>query len=198
MFKQTALAAVAAAAFYAAPAAAATVTFDATSPSPGGVIVLVPNGPNAASGFLGFDVTGTGDFEAVLTFVNPFANATAGGSAVFNFDGDSIMFTGGDISGGGTVVTNMTALGSSIQIDRLNLGTGAQTLRFRGTLTPAGAGTPGAGAARIGGQLSLLQTPAIPEPGTWAMFILGFGAVGGLLRRRAGAVRVSKAKLNFA
>lgn len=39
---------------------------------------------------------------------------------------------------------------------------------------------------------------AIPEPATWALFILGFGAIGGALRRRSSAVRVSKAKLHFA
>ena len=176
-----------------APAHAATVTFPVTSPSPAGVITLNPAGPGEVAGFLGFDVTGTGDFLASLTFVNPFANATAGGSAVFNFDGDMITFTGGDISGGGTVTTTMNALGSSIQIDRFNLGTGPQTLTFRGTLNPAGNGV-----ARVGGQLSLLQTPAIPEPSTWAMFILGFGALGYGLRRRNAQITATKAKLRFA
>lgn len=39
----------------------------------------------------------------------------------------------------------------------------------------------------------LLVLPVVPEPGTWAMLILGFGAIGGALRRRrrrtAGFVR---------
>ena len=39
---------------------------------------------------------------------------------------------------------------------------------------------------------------AVPEPATWALIILGFGAVGATLRRRSGAVRVSRARLNFA
>ena len=34
---------------------------------------------------------------------------------------------------------------------------------------------------------------AVPEPATWAMMILGFGMVGGLLRRRRTAVRVTYA-----
>jgi hypothetical protein len=177
----------------AAPAQAATVTFPITSPSPAGAIVLNPAGPGEVAGFLGFDVTGAGDFLASLTFVNPFANATAGGSAVFNFDGDIITFTGGDISGGGTVTTTLNAQGSSIQIDRLNLAGGAQTLTFRGTLNPSGNGF-----ARVGGQLSLLQTPAIPEPSTWAMFILGFGVLGYGLRRRNAQVSATKARLTFA
>ncbi len=142
----------------AVPASAATVTFPVTSPSPAGVITLNPAGPGVVSGFLGFDVTGTGDFLASLTFVNPFANATAGGSAVFNFDGDIINFTGGDISGDGIVTTTINAFGSSIQVDRVNLPAGLQTLNFRGTLNPAG----GNGFARVGGQLSLQAAPAIP------------------------------------
>jgi hypothetical protein len=36
-------------------------------------------------------------------------------------------------------------------------------------------------------------TGAVPEPATWAMMILGFGMVGGLLRRRRTAVRVTYA-----
>lgn len=183
----------AAAVFVTVPASAATVTFPASSPSPAGTIVLNPAGPGEVAGFLGFDVTGTGEFLASLTFVNPFTNAQAGGSAVFNFDGDTITFTGGDISGSGVVSTTFNASGSSIQIDRANLGAGLQTLNFRGTLNPTGNGT-----ARVGGQLSLLQTAAVPEPATWAMFIIGFGALGFGMRRRNADVRAVKARLNFA
>lgn len=188
------LAAGAATALFAVPASAATVTFPATSPSPAGMVVLTPAGPDVVSGFLGFDVTGTGDFLASLTFLNPFANATAGGSAVFNFDGDIITFTSGDISGGGISTTRINDQGSSIQVDRMNLPGGLQTLNFRGTLNPAG----GNGFARVGGQLSLSATPAIPEPATWAMFILGFGLLGAGLRRRNAQVTSAKARLHFA
>lgn len=34
-------------------------------------------------------------------------------------------------------------------------------------------------------------TAAVPEPGTWSMMILGFGAAGGLLRRRNAAIRAA-------
>lgn len=39
---------------------------------------------------------------------------------------------------------------------------------------------------------------AVPEPATWALFILGFGAIGHTMRRRSSKVRVAKASLNFA
>lgn len=42
------------------------------------------------------------------------------------------------------------------------------------------------GAGTGGGVLRISQAAtAVPEPGTWAMMILGFGLVGGALRRRA-------------
>lgn len=39
---------------------------------------------------------------------------------------------------------------------------------------------------------------AVPEPTTWALLILGFGAVGHSMRRRGQKVRVAKAGLHFA
>lgn len=191
MFKYSALAAVAATALFAVPASAATVVFG--PPSPGGVITLTPAGPGEVAGFLGFDVINdqTGpNFTATLTFVNPFSPAAAGGSAVFNFDGDLLVFTGGNISGGGVATVTTNAQGSSIQVDAFNLAAGPQTLTFTGTLNPTGNGT-----ARVGGQLSL---SAVPEPGTWALFILGFGGLGYAMRRRNAQVRTAKAKLHFA
>jgi|GEM_PF-1494009 len=35
--------------------------------------------------------------------------------------------------------------------------------------------------------ITVSSTPAVPEPATWAMMIMGFGAIGATLRRRRGA-----------
>lgn len=186
MFKLAVCAAAAAAALVAVPASAATtITYNT-----GQTIVLAPNGPGEVAASFGFTVSGSGDFTAVLDFVNPFDPAQAGGSAVFNFDGDIITFTGADISGGGVATISTDALGTSIKVDRFALGGGNQTLTFTGSLNPGGNGF-----AQIGGQLALAQ---VPEPATWALFILGFGAVGHTLRRRNAKVRVGKASLHFA
>jgi PEP-CTERM motif len=37
----------------------------------------------------------------------------------------------------------------------------------------------------------LLNAPGVPEPSSWALLIIGFGAIGGALRRRAGIVTAS-------
>jgi hypothetical protein len=43
-----------------------------------------------------------------------------------------------------------------------------------------------------------LRFTAVPEPTTWALLILGFGAAGAAMRRRSSKVRVAKTALNFA
>lgn len=44
------------------------------------------------------------------------------------------------------------------------------------------------GSAPVTYSLTVDRLGDVPEPGTWALMILGFGAVGAVLRRRAGAV----------
>jgi hypothetical protein len=40
------------------------------------------------------------------------------------------------------------------------------------------------GAGSLGGSITIRQANAVPEPATWAMMLLGFGAVGFAMRRR--------------
>ena len=187
------------AAMVAAPVSAATVVvYGDTNPS--GNVTLLPAGPGAVARAISFDVSGPGNFTAVFNFTNPFTNARANGSASFNFDPDILVFTGGSFSNGGTfAIGGVSGVGSSIQVDSLGMGLGAQSLTLQGRLNSAGVPDTGNSFARVGGSLTLTAVAAVvPEPATWALFILGFGAIGSALRRRSGAVRVSKAKLNFA
>lgn len=198
MVKKMAFAAAAAVAFAASPAMAAHVVYLTPSADTDvdgdGDINLTYAGPGARSSAIAFDVKAAGNFTATFDFFNVFNPAAAGGSATFNFDPDIVTFTSGNISGGGVFTPVFGPTGASIQIDRLNLPTGWQTLSISGTLASA----PGGNAyARIGGQLTLTGAE-VPEPATWALFILGFGAVGHIMRRRSTKVRVAKASLNFA
>ena len=197
MFKTFALAGLAAAAFAAAPASAATtVTFGPGTTNPGGNVTLFPAGPGAVSRAIDFDVSGVGDFTVTFFFTNPFSPvAKANASASFNYDPDIITFTGGNFSGGGVAIPGITASGVSIQIDRFSLLQGPQTLTLTGRINSPIAPTGGNDFARIGGSLTLT---AVPEPTTWALFILGFGMVGHTMRRRSSKVRVSRAALTFA
>jgi len=164
--------------------------------NPGGNVTLSPAGPGAVSSAISFDVIGTGDFVATFNFTNPFNPAVAQASASFNYDPDVIMFTGGDFGGAGTFTTNMGMTGSSIQVDFPTLAAGARSLTLRGTISNPGSGN---NFARIGGSITLTGArTAVPEPAAWALFILGFGAVGGMLRRQNRSVRVSKSTLTFA
>ena len=44
------------------------------------------------------------------------------------------------------------------------------------------------GAGSLGGSITIRQANAVPEPATWAMMLIGFGAVGFAMRRRRAPV----------
>lgn len=64
---------------------------------------------------------------------------------------------------------------------------------FTGNLNALRINGVGRGQGSYGGQLSFQPTAAVPEPGTWAMMLLGFGAIGFAMRRRKQQVRVKYA-----
>lgn len=190
MFKNVALAAAAAVAFTAVPASAATtVTYRSTNP--GGVVTLDPAGPDALSGLLGFNVSGdAGAFSVTFYFDNPFDPAAATSSASFDFDPDVLQFTSGSYGSGGTFTILTDDTGSAITVSKNGLAAGANTLTLNGTFNPTGNGF-----AAVGGSLNLT---AVPEPATWALFILGFGAIGAGMRRRSSQAGKVRASIRFA
>lgn len=68
------------------------------------------------------------------------------------------------------------------QLTAATLTAGPHAIFVNGNVITAG---PGRAAASYAGTLNL--TP-VPEPVTWSMMILGFGAAGSILRRRRGSV----------
>jgi choice-of-anchor C domain-containing protein len=77
---------------------------------------------------------------------------------------------------------------------RQNMGWERQTFRFVADATTARLTFSSAQKGAYGAALDNVGIAAVPEPATWALMILGFGAVGGAMRRR----RASAATVRFA
>jgi hypothetical protein len=60
-----------------------------------------------------------------------------------------------------------------------------------------GAGSNDLRQLRIGGIVTA-STPAIPEPATWGMMLLGFGAIGAAMRRKKATAGKSRVRYSFA
>ena len=91
-------------------------------------------------------------------------------NAFTNIDFTSVMFNG--------VNFNTFSTGTSEFRNLLN-----QALVTGGTNNLVVSGNTG-GNASFAGNIAFAQVAAVPEPGTWAMMLLGFGAMGVSIRRR--------------
>ena len=188
------------AAALAAPAAnAADVLTGATVTGPTGTVW-----DTTANGFyaLFLQTPGLGDFlnpnDEAINFStsngqNRFLLAGDGYLPGTNQDSDpfyNILLTfasGGTLSGTYTPTTNTFVGGSSYTLDGLTYT--LEEFSFRRTLGDAVSqyvATPGGDGNDYSGNFRISALAAgVPEPATWALMILGFGAVGGAMRRRA-------------
>ena len=111
---------------------------------------------------------------------------------VVNSSAPNVDFTNIFISGiSGTFnLTKVDDDGFSESWRRSNLllGAGQYTLTMNGA-------TAGAGAGALAGNVTIGQ--AVPEPGTWAMMLLGFGAIGFAMRRRKQAEGTKRIRLSY-
>lgn len=200
MFKNAALAAAAATAFIAVPASAAQVVYT--------------SGQNV--GLLEVDGIYSGAFEANVMTSDPidpafvaefFFSVPESGSAVGSAitialsDESNIDFSTITLNGFTGTVVNTGPVSTAIRFGVPITANAVNTLRFTGLLNPTPDpllnpnGIPGVGNGAFGGNVTVA---AVPEPATWALFILGFGALGFAMRRRNAKVTVAKASLNFA
>lgn len=168
----------------AAPAMAAITVNDAATT----VTYAAPSGSELDFSF-GYEETGLANpFTAVLDFTNTLAG-------VYNFSlstsSPSVTFESAVISDASGVLGSLSYVGSVGSnvfwgLGDFSLEAGSYVLTITGSNTGANPSSSLAGN---------VQFAAVPEPATWGMMILGFGLLGGLMRRRERQVRV---RYNFA
>lgn len=202
MNKFMSIAAATAAFAVAAPASAATVVTllpGTNTPGPNTVNVTPQFGdPLTADGSFKFVVldnnANDGTFSVTYNFNNPFpvgSDGSANASFSVNPGQQTITFTGANINGSYVTLTTDDQPNSGFIMVWNNLNAGNNQFTIFGTVDAPN----GTGSTTIEGGLTI---NAIPEPTTWALFILGFGAIGGAMRRRGQLSGSTKAKLNFA
>ena len=163
-------------------AASGPLTLDPTSPA----TFIVSDGANPTSPVL----SGTPIFNgpiSVLFSVDQVAVGFDGG--FFNAVGSTGIVA---FARDGTVLGTISNLGTGIEF--LGLGVSDGTARIAGVgLRLTGAEPAGFAIDNlrfgVGGQVTI--PGMVPEPSTWAMLILGFGATGAMMRRRKRTVRLS-------
>lgn len=131
----------------------------------------------------------TCDTAAPCSFTNVFDFTTPEG---FNLASATISSV---FTGAGTNIDFSSVTLNGVEFFTNSMGTVEFRTLLNQALTPGGSnnitvsGTSG-GNASFAGALSFA---AVPEPGTWAMMLLGFGAVGFSMRRRRPSYRMMQA-----
>lgn len=185
MNKFFAVAAVAGSVLAASPAMAASNVCTASTPCE---IVLFPAGAPVQFGtFTIGEVASATGLSSFYKFTIPSDGIIAGTvnniSVVTNvgIELSSIVFNEG-LSGQAIAAAANGTTTNTLSLANVSATAGTQTLRVNYNVLTAGAAT---------GNVSW-TAGAVPEPGTWALMILGFGVVGYAMRRRP-SVRFSQA-----
>jgi hypothetical protein len=160
-----------------APVRAAVVDFSGSMSAPASV---APNAACAPIPFQGLITAGVGasslgNFTYSHTVCTTGATGPVSGTYTIDFGAD--QFSGA--LAGSSAATATTGLFDLLFTYTITAGTG----RFAGgTGSFIGAGT--ADVRHAPPSIVNLSFSAVPEPGTWAMMLLGFGAIGMVVRRR--------------
>ncbi|MCH8615719.1 FxDxF family PEP-CTERM protein [Sphingomonas sp. SM33] len=153
--------------------------------------------PGGNSFTFGYSDSGLTDpFTETLTFMNTLAgiysfhvgSSTSIDGGPNDVDFSSILLTGTGITDPVSIPQNFSStmdndLIENFDLAGLNLGVGTFTLTIQGSTGVNGS---------FGGNVSFVQA-AVPEPSTWAMMLVGFGAIGFAMRRRRGGQALATA-----
>jgi hypothetical protein len=144
------------------------------------------------------------------TFYNPYVGLVNTSTELFsNPEGPLLPFG----SGGFTDDPNLpnlvfTYVGPNVNIspdtcctERSFAGIGAQSI-YNQITTDGFSGNATINQGQVAGNQAMnfgsVEVPAVPEPATWGMMLLGFGAIGGMMRRKKAATTKARVRYNFA
>jgi hypothetical protein len=148
--------------------------------------------PPDTGGFIGEVAPSAGATASTVTpFTDIFTFSIAGSPGSTNAQVGTILLNGiqninfTSITLDGNPFTLTSAVGAAEQwaccgvggLSSVLLGVGTHNITLTGNLLGAAAGS-------YSGTLNIQTVPAVPEPATWAMMLLGFGATGLMIRRR--------------
>lgn len=175
------------------PSANAAVTIG------GGTTVAPPTVDQGANGSfsIGFSDGGLSNpFDEILEFMTTlggFLSVTATTTANTVGGPNDTDFSSVTLIGPGNTITNVGETASSTdlnefrQVNNVPISAGTYRVRLQGT--------PGTENGGFGGNVAFTAASAVPEPGTWLMMLVGFGMLGGALRRKK---QTTGARINFA
>lgn len=141
--------------------------------------------PAANNGFtIGFsDSNLANPFNEVLTFTTDIAGqisinlTSVTTSAANDTDFANVFLSGTGIAAPISIAQILADPNETRALNNFNVGVGTFTLNILGT--------PGTSSGSFGGSVAFTAAAAaVPEPGTWAMMLVGFGAIGFSMRRR--------------
>jgi type VI secretion system secreted protein VgrG len=146
------------------------------------------------NGMLTLDATGDPDAAFVFQIGSTLTTGSASSVVVLNANANTTLYW--NVGSSATLGTTTTFAGNILASESITMNTGARILCGR-ALASNGAVTldtnvitndcPGSDGGSYG--YSGGRQPVIPEPATWAMMLIGFGAVGAAARRGRTTIR---------
>nr|WP_314445824.1 FxDxF family PEP-CTERM protein [uncultured Sphingomonas sp.] len=132
---------------------------------------------------IGFsDAALSNPFNELLTFTTDVAGmlsiilSSTSTSALDDTDFSGVFLTGTGITSPLSISEVLADPNETRALNNFQVAAGTYTLNIQGR--------PGTQNGAFGGNVAFQSMAAVPEPGTWAMMLLGFGAVGFSMRRR--------------
>lgn len=135
---------------------------------------------------IGFsDANLSNPFSEILTFTTDVGGmlnilvSTTATSPLNDTDFSRAFLTGSGISGMVSIAQILGDPNETLALNDFQIGPGTFTIMLQGT--------PGTANGALGGTVAFQAgavAAAVPEPATWAMMLLGFGAIGASMRRR--------------